>query len=93
MNPLKPCGACNEWLKKIAEVMEVEVMFLSSFSPLDVLLFSQSLTHLLECMHTCTKYTLSRPIRHYFDQVNPQFKVLTFTDALCEGVYLEQIWE
>ena len=20
MNPLKPCGACNEWLKKIAEV-------------------------------------------------------------------------
>ena len=19
MNPLKPCGACNEWLKKIAE--------------------------------------------------------------------------
>ena len=20
MNPLKPCGACHEWLKKIAEV-------------------------------------------------------------------------
>ena len=20
LNPLKPCGACNEWLKKIAEV-------------------------------------------------------------------------
>ena len=23
MNPLKPCGACNEWLKKIAEVRGV----------------------------------------------------------------------
>ncbi|KAL7485655.1 hypothetical protein ACHAW6_011248 [Cyclotella cf. meneghiniana] len=39
INPLKPCGACNEWLKKIAEA-------------------------------------------------NPHFKVLTFTDALCNGVYV-----
>mmetsp|Transcript_11877 Transcript_11877/g.21951 ORF Transcript_11877/g.21951 Transcript_11877/m.21951 type:complete len:1044 (+) Transcript_11877:69-3200(+) len=39
MNPLKPCGACNEWLKKIAES-------------------------------------------------NPHFKVLTFTDTKCNGVYV-----
>ena len=39
LNPLKPCGACNEWLKKIAES-------------------------------------------------NPDFKVLTFTDAQCNGVYV-----
>mmetsp|Transcript_3893 Transcript_3893/g.5942 ORF Transcript_3893/g.5942 Transcript_3893/m.5942 type:complete len:455 (-) Transcript_3893:464-1828(-) len=39
INPLKPCGACNEWLKKIAES-------------------------------------------------NPYFKVLTFTDADCNGVYV-----
>lgn len=42
MNPLKPCGACAEWLKKIAEV-------------------------------------------------NPEFTIITFTDANCEGVYVEQI--
>jgi hypothetical protein len=42
MNPMKPCGACNEWLKKIAEV-------------------------------------------------NPDFTVVTFTDANCTGVYIEQI--
>jgi len=39
LNPLKPCGACNEWLKKIAES-------------------------------------------------NPYFKVVTFTDAGCSGVYV-----
>eukprot|EP00985_Skeletonema_marinoi_P032375 scaffold39118_cov206-Skeletonema_marinoi.AAC.8 len=39
LNPLKPCGACNEWLKKIAES-------------------------------------------------NPHFKVLTFTDTQCNGVYV-----
>jgi len=39
INPLAPCGACNEWLKKIAEL-------------------------------------------------NPYFKVLTFTDANCNGVYV-----
>lgn len=39
LNPLKPCGACNEWLKKIEES-------------------------------------------------NPHFKVLTFTDTLCNGVYV-----
>lgn len=39
MNPLRPCGACNEWLKKIAES-------------------------------------------------NPYFKVITFTDAGCSGVYV-----
>ena len=39
LNPLKPCGACNEWLKKIAES-------------------------------------------------NPYFKVVTFTDAGCSGVYI-----
>ena len=38
LNPLKPCGACNEWLKKIAES-------------------------------------------------NPYFKIVTFTDADCHGVY------
>merc|ERR1712196_696724 len=38
LNPLKPCGACNEWLKKIAEV-------------------------------------------------NPNFKVLTFTDPDITGVF------
>ena len=38
INPLRPCGACNEWLKKIAES-------------------------------------------------NPYFKVVTFTDADCNGVY------
>ncbi|CAM9747199.1 unnamed protein product [Discosporangium mesarthrocarpum] len=42
MNPLKPCGACMEWLKKIAEV-------------------------------------------------NPDFKVLTFTDSNCSGVYVEDV--
>jgi hypothetical protein len=42
LNPLKPCGACNEWLKKIAEV-------------------------------------------------NPDFTVVTFTDADCTGVFLEHI--
>lgn len=42
LNPLKPCGACMEWLKKIAEV-------------------------------------------------NPDFKVLTFTDYSCSGVYIESI--
>lgn len=44
MNPLKPCGACNEWLKKIAES-------------------------------------------------NPHFKVLTFTDAKCNGVYVSPCQE
>jgi cytidine deaminase len=39
LNPLRPCGACNEWLKKIAEC-------------------------------------------------NPYFKILTFTDADCNGVYV-----
>jgi len=39
INPLKPCGACNEWLKKIAES-------------------------------------------------NPYFKVITFTDTDCSGVYV-----
>jgi len=42
INPLKPCGACNEWLKKIAEP-------------------------------------------------NPNFKVLTFTDADCSGVYITPV--
>jgi cytidine deaminase len=42
LNPLKPCGACNEWLKKIAEV-------------------------------------------------NPNMKVVTFTDAECRGVYVESV--
>lgn len=41
-NPLKPCGACMEWLKKIAEV-------------------------------------------------NPDFKVITFTDSRCSGVYIEDV--
>ncbi|CAM9132139.1 unnamed protein product [Ectocarpus fasciculatus] len=41
-NPLKPCGACMEWLKKIAEV-------------------------------------------------NPDFKVITFTDSRCGGVYIEDV--
>ena len=44
MNPLRPCGACHEWLKKIAEV-------------------------------------------------NPQFRVVTFTDAKIEGVYICNINE
>lgn len=44
MNPLRPCGACNEWLKKIAES-------------------------------------------------NPYFKVLTFTDADCKGVYVNSCQE
>jgi cytidine deaminase len=39
LNPLAPCGACNEWLKKIAET-------------------------------------------------NPYFKILTFTDCQCQGVYI-----
>lgn len=39
LNPLAPCGACNEWLKKIAES-------------------------------------------------NPYFKILTFTDCQCHGVYI-----
>ncbi|CAN0046627.1 unnamed protein product, partial [Sphacelaria rigidula] len=42
INPLKPCGACMEWLKKIAEV-------------------------------------------------NPDFKVITFTDSACEGVFIEDV--
>ena len=44
INPLRPCGACNEWLKKIAES-------------------------------------------------NPYFKVLTFTDADCNGVYVTSCQE
>jgi cytidine deaminase len=39
INPLAPCGACNEWLKKIAES-------------------------------------------------NPYFKIVTFTDANCNGIYV-----
>ena len=42
INPLKPCGSCNEWLKKIAEP-------------------------------------------------NPKFKVITFTNEKCEGVYTNSI--
>ena len=42
MNPLDPCGACMEWLKKIGEV-------------------------------------------------NPDFKVVTFTDSSCEHVYITPI--
>lgn len=42
--PLQPCGACNEWLKKIAEV-------------------------------------------------NPQFQIVTYTDAHCHGVYVESVSE
>eukprot|EP01084_Bolivina_argentea_P258187 435175_1 len=41
-NPLKPCGSCMEWLKKIAEV-------------------------------------------------NPSFKILTFTDICCNGVFVESV--
>eukprot|EP00551_Chaetoceros_affinis_P012832 CAMPEP_0203668988 /NCGR_PEP_ID=MMETSP0090-20130426/5467_1 /ASSEMBLY_ACC=CAM_ASM_001088 /TAXON_ID=426623 /ORGANISM="Chaetoceros affinis, Strain CCMP159" /LENGTH=275 /DNA_ID=CAMNT_0050533555 /DNA_START=145 /DNA_END=972 /DNA_ORIENTATION=+ len=44
INPLKPCGACNEWLKKIAES-------------------------------------------------NPHFKIITFTDADCNGVYVTSCQE
>jgi len=44
LNPLRPCGACNEWLKKIAES-------------------------------------------------NPRFKVITFTDADCNGVYVSPCQE
>lgn len=44
LNPLDPCGACMEWLRKIAEV-------------------------------------------------NPDFKVLTFTDTSCEHVYITPIME
>lgn len=44
VNPLQPCGACTEWLKKIAEV-------------------------------------------------NPAFKVLSFTDANCTGVFCESIFD
>jgi len=40
LNPLKPCGACMEWLKKIAEK-------------------------------------------------NPEFRVATFTDEKCRGIYTE----
>lgn len=40
LNPLKPCGACAEWLKKIASI-------------------------------------------------NPDFSVITFTDASCRGYYVE----
>ena len=43
LNPLKPCGACMEWLRKIAEV-------------------------------------------------NPRFRVLTFTDKRCTGVYREHVF-
>jgi hypothetical protein len=39
LNPLSPCGACNEWIKKIA-------------------------------------------------QCNPYFKIITFTDANCNGMYI-----
>ena len=44
LNPLKPCGACNEWLKKIAEP-------------------------------------------------NPYFRILTFTDANCNGIYISACQE
>lgn len=44
INPLSPCGACNEWLKKIAES-------------------------------------------------NPYFKIVTFTDALCNGIYVSPCQE
>jgi cytidine deaminase len=44
MNPLLPCGACNEWLKKIA-------------------------------------------------QSNPYFKIITFTDAQCNGIYISSCQE
>ena len=44
INPLKPCGACNEWLKKIAES-------------------------------------------------NPYFRVVTFTDAQCNGIYVSPCQE
>jgi len=42
INPMKPCGACTEWLKKIAEV-------------------------------------------------NPAFRIATFTDANCNGIYVDSI--
>jgi len=42
INPLAPCGACNEWLKKIAES-------------------------------------------------NPYFRVVTFTDTNCKGVYVSPV--
>jgi cytidine deaminase len=44
MNPLLPCGACNEWLKKIT-------------------------------------------------QSNPYFKIITFTDAQCNGIYISSCQE
>lgn len=44
INPLKPCGACNEWLKKISES-------------------------------------------------NPYFKIVTFTDANCNGIYISPCQE
>ena len=42
LNPISPCGACNEWLKKIAEV-------------------------------------------------NPDFKVITFSDSSCESVFVTEV--
>lgn len=42
LNPISPCGACNEWLKKIAEV-------------------------------------------------NPDFKVVTFSDSSCESVFVSEV--
>jgi len=44
INPLAPCGACNEWLKKISES-------------------------------------------------NPYFKIVTFTDANCNGIYVSPCQE
>jgi hypothetical protein len=42
LNPIAPCGACQEWLKKIAEV-------------------------------------------------NPDFKVITFTDSTCEELFIKSV--
>ena len=69
MNPLKPCGACREWLKKIAEVSKQQ----GSARPT----FIQA----LKCS----------PILSRDPQVNPSFKVLTFTDQDGTGVYVEQV--
>lgn len=76
LNPLDPCGACMEWLKKIAEARAPRK------HASDPTVDSNPRQSLIPGLFS------SAPA---LSQVNPDFMVLTFTNTACEKVYVTPI--
>lgn len=86
LNPIAPCGACNEWLKKIAEVSPCRARVGACKCGV--------LIRLLMCVDSLSMSTHTRPHRWSrlcVWQVNPDFRVLSFVDSSCEQVYVKSI--